>query len=84
MPKGFFNRFEAFHAGRFLQGCLQESGFDEAWLADKTGKSEAELHELFAMPNMDAELFVRMGMPIGAAFWDRVHEAIFGPQTVNP
>ena len=84
MPQGFFNRFDDFHAGRFLQGCLQESGFDEAWLAQHTDSDVEAIEVLLTRRNMDAELFVRLGMPIGAAFWDRVHEAIFGPQTVNP
>lgn len=47
------NRFEEFHAGRFLQESLQESGH-VAWLAAKTGRTVPEIDALFAMPNMDA------------------------------
>ena len=77
MPKGFFNRFDDFHAGRFLQGCLQESGFDEAWLAQHTDSDVEAIEVLLTRRNMDAELFVRLGMPIGAVFWNRLHELLF-------
>ena len=77
MPKGFFNRFDDFHAGHFLQGCLQESGFDEAWLAQHTDSDVEAIEVLLTRRNMDAELFVRLGMPIGAVFWNRLHELLF-------
>ena len=74
------NPFNKFHAGRFLRECLEESGFDEKWLANKTDRDVAELEEIFAMPNMDAELFVDIGRHMGADFFDRVHEIIFNKQ----
>ena len=77
MKKHTNSRFSAFHAGRFLQESLQESGHGVAWLAAKTGRTVPEIDALFAMPNMDAELFVRIGYPMGSFFFDRVHEAIF-------
>lgn len=77
MKKHTNNRFSAFHAGRFLQESLQESGHDVAWLAAKTGRTVPEIEALLALPNMDAELFVRMGYPMGPFFFDRVHKEIF-------
>ena len=79
MKDNLNNRFEAFHAGRFLQECLQECGFSVEWLAQHTGRDVEAIEDLFAKSNMDAELFVRMGMPMGDAFFNRVHEEIFGP-----
>jgi hypothetical protein len=73
----FMDPFNKFHAGRFLRECLEESGFDEKWLANKTYCDVAALEEIFAMSNMDAELFVGIGRHMGAAFFDRVHEMIF-------
>ena len=59
------NCFSPFHAGHFLQQCLLESGHDVEWLARNT-KSEMEaIEKLFVMSNMDAELFVRIGYPMG-------------------
>lgn len=77
MKRSFFNSFGDFHAGHFLEECLRCSGFDVKWLASKTNKDEKALMELFAMPNMDAELFIDIGMPMGAVFFDRMHEEIF-------
>ena len=74
------NRHEDFHAGRFLQACLQASGHDREWLATQTGREAAEITSLLALPNMDAELFVRLGRPMGTAFFSRVHEEIFGAE----
>ena len=71
-------RFSDFHAGRFLEECLRTAGFDIEWLARKTNKLEEELRQLFTLSNMDAELFVRIGYPLGDAFFVRVHEEIFG------
>ena len=48
------NPYQEFHAGRFLQESLQESGHGVAWLAAKTGRTVPEIDALFAMPNMDA------------------------------
>jgi len=77
MKKDTNNLSNTFHAGRFLQQCLQASGHSEEWLADKTGRAVETLDALFALPNMDAELFVRTGMPMGAFFFNRVHKEIF-------
>lgn len=71
------NRFGEFHAGRFLQQCLQASGHDVEWLARKTDSDIEAVETLFEMVNMDAELFVKMGKPMGDAFFDRVHKEIF-------
>ncbi len=76
----FMNPFNKFHAGRFLRECLDENGFDVKWLANKTDRDVAELEKIFAMSNMDAELFVDIGRHMGAAFFDRVHEMIFHNQ----
>ena len=83
MGKGFFDPFEDFHAGRFLEECLRCSGFDVKWLASKTDMEEDVLVQLFAKPNMDAELFIKIGRPMGAAFFDRVHEVIFHQRSQN-
>lgn len=83
MKRSFFDDFGDFHAGRFLEECLRCSGFDVKWLADKTNRDENALKELFAMPNMDAELFIKIGRPMGAAFFDRVHEVIFHQRSQN-
>ena len=83
MKNTFFNRFDDFHAGRFLQRCLQESGFDEAWLAQHTESDVEAIEVLFTKPNMDAELFVSMGMPMGAAFWEPLHASIFHGEKVS-
>jgi len=69
--------FEAFHAGEFLKTALDASGHDIGWLAAQTGEKQTEIERLFSLANMDAELFVRIGYPMGSFFFDRVHEAIF-------
>ena len=71
------NRHEDFHAGRFLQACLQASGHDREWLAEYTDSDVEAIETLFAMVNMDAELFVKIGCPMGAAFFEPLHERIF-------
>ena len=71
------NRFDTFHAGRFLREELTLSGHDTAWLAERTGMSTAELERLFALPNMDAMLFMRTGHPLGNHFLDHLHAIIF-------
>lgn len=83
MKKNFFNPFNDFHAGRFLEECLRNSGFDIQWLADKTNYNEEELRQLFNQSNMDAELFVKIGRPMGAVFFDRIHEEIFRDHKKN-
>ena len=77
MSEKTYNRFIDFHAGHFLQECLQGSGFNVEWLAEKTDSDVAALEMLFTQPNMDAELFVRMGRPMGEAFFNPLHEMIF-------
>ena len=77
MKKHTNNRFSAFHAGHFLQQCLQASGHSMEWLARTTDSDIEAVETLFEMVNMDAELFVRMGMPMGNDFYDRVHKEIF-------
>ena len=73
---------EDFHAGHFLRDLLQEEGHDVAWLAQQTGRNVAFLEDLLEQSNMDAELFVRMGKPMEPLFLQRVHEMIFGRETV--
>lgn len=82
MSNRSYNRFTNFHAGRFLQECLQRSGFSIDWLAEKTESDVAALEMLFSQHNMAAELFVRMGQPMGEAFFEPLHEVIFHPGTV--
>ena len=72
----------SFHAGRFLRDVLQECGHDEAWLAAHTHKDLPFVEHLLEQPNMDAELFVRMGMPMEPLFMQRVDEMVFGRQPV--
>lgn len=67
-----------FHAGHFLRDMVARSGHDVAWLSAKTGRKESEIERLFLQPNMDATLFVSMGLPLGNVFYDRVHEMVFG------
>lgn len=80
MKKNTNNRFSEFHAGRFLQQCLQASGHSVEWLARTTDSDIEAVETLFEMVNMDAELFVRLGRPMGTAFFSRVHEEIFGAE----
>ena len=75
-----------FHAGHFLCNILQEEGHDVSWLADRLHMPAEILDCILTQPNMDAELFVRIGMPLQPLFMQRVHESIFGKQpaaTVN-
>lgn len=69
-----------FHAGHFLRDILQETGHDVPWLAQRTGREMAFLESLLEQSNMDAELFVRIGMPMQPLFMQRVDEMIFGKQ----
>ena len=71
----------ALHAGHFLRDVLQEQGHDVAWLAERTGRDEAFVANLLEQPNMDAELFVRMGMPMEPLFFTRLDELIFADST---
>lgn len=79
-----FNRFAKFDAGLFLRQLLQEEGHDLAWLAASTKVPAEILDCILAQPNMDAELFVRLGKPMEPLFLQRVHETIFGDDTVRP
>ncbi len=67
-----------FHAGHFLCDVLQEEGHDVAWLTQHAGRDVVFLEDLLELPNMDAELFVRLGKPLEPLFMQRVHESIFG------
>jgi len=77
MKKGTNNLSNTFHAGHLLQQCLQASGHSMEWLARTTDSDIEAVETLFEMVNMDAGLFVRMGMPMGNDFYDRVHKEIF-------
>ena len=67
-----------FHAGNFLRNILQEEGHDTAWLAASTRVPIEILECILTQPNMDAELFVRLGLPMEPLFMQRVDEMIFG------
>ena len=75
------NRLDEFHAGRFLRDLLQEEGHDMAWLANRLSMPLEILGCILEQPNMDAELFVRMGYPMQPLFMQRVDEMIFGERT---
>lgn len=77
MKKDTNNLSHTFHAGHLLQQCLQASGHSVEWLARITDSDIEAVETLFEMVNMDAELFVKMGKPMGDAFFDRVHKEIF-------
>jgi hypothetical protein len=77
MHKGLHSS-EEFHAGHFLRELLQEQGHDVPWLATCTGRDVVWLEHLLEQPDMDAELFVRMGRPMEPLFMQRVDEMIFG------
>jgi len=72
------NRFDDFHAGNFLRNVLQEEGRDIGWLADRLHMPSKILDCILTQPNMDAELFVRLGKPLDPLFMQRVDEMIFG------
>lgn len=78
--RGINNRFDDFHAGNFLCDVLQEEGHDLAWLAASTKVPVEILDCILSQSNMDAELFVRLGMPLQPLFMQRVEEMIFGKQ----
>ena len=73
-----FNRFAKFDAGLFLRQLLQEEGHDLVWLAASTKVPVEILDCILAQSNMDAELFVRIGLPMEPLFTQRMHEIIFG------
>ena len=69
---------DGFHAGHFLRDLLQEEGHDLAWLAVRIGNDETALEKLLDQPNMDAELFVRLGLPLEPLFMQRMDELVLG------
>lgn len=73
-----------FHAGRFLSDVMHEAGHDTKWLASQARMDEDALIDLLNQPNMEAGLFVRMGMPMEPLFMQRVDEMIFGERKVWP
>lgn len=77
MRKSHPNKGAILNAGKFLQDELAKSGHDVAWLAEQTGREPAFLEDLFKQSNMDAELFVRMGLPLGDPFFASLHALIF-------
>ena len=78
-----FNRFAKFDAGLFLRQLLQEEGHDLAWLAASTKVPIEILDCILSQRNMDAELFVRLGLPLEPLFMQRVDEMIFGKQPIE-
>lgn len=74
------SRYSDFLNGDFLRQLLQEEGHDVSWLALHTGRDVAILESLLEQADMDAELFVRIGLPLQPLFMQRVEEAIFGKQ----
>lgn len=77
------NRFEDFHAGHFLQESLQRSGFSIEWLAEKMGYSVETMEKLFVQPNIDTELFVDIGRPMGEAFFGSLDVTVFGRRHIE-
>ena len=73
-----------FHAGHFLREILQEEGHDVSWLADRLHMPAEILDCILTQPNMDAELFVRLGMPMQPLFMQRLDESIFGEKPAEP
>ena len=72
-----------FHAGHFLRDVMLEEGRSVAWLAERTGRDASSVAALLERPNMDAELFVRMGMPLEPLFFTRLDELIFAGSTAS-
>lgn len=69
-----------FHAGHFLRQLLQEQGHDVPWLAARTDSDSDALDLLLEQADMDAKLFVSLGLPLQPLFMQRVDEVIFGEQ----
>ena len=74
------SRFSDFHAGHFLRALLQEQGRDVPWLAARTDRDTEAIDLLLEQANMDAKLFVSLGLPLEPLFMQRVDEVIFGEQ----
>ena len=70
-----------FHAGHFLRQLLQEQGHDVPWLAARTDSDTDALDLLLEQADMDAKLFVSLGLPLQPLFMQRVDEVIFGNKT---
>ena len=77
------DRYKDFHAGHFLRELLLEEGHDVSWLADRTDSDMEALESLLEQSNMDAELFVRIGLPLQPLFMQRVDEMIFGNRPLD-
>lgn len=77
------NRNREFHAGRFLQESLRRSGFGIEWIAEKMGYSVETMEKIFAQPDIDAELFVDIGRPLGEAFFGSLDVTIFGRRHIE-
>ena len=75
-----YGGFSDFHVGNFLRDILREEGHDLDWLADRLSIPPEILSCILTQPNMDAELFVRIGKPMEPLFMQRVDEVIFGKQ----
>ena len=73
-----------FHAGHFLRQLLQEQGHDVPWLAERTDSDTDALDLLLEQADMDAKLFVSLGLPLQPLFMQRVDEMIFGKQPGEP
>lgn len=71
-----------FHAGQFLRELLQEQGHDVPWLAARTDSDTDALDLLLEQADMDAKLFVSLGLPLQPLFLQRVDEMIFGKDIV--
>ena len=71
-----------FHAGQFLRQLLQEQGHDVPWLAARTDSDADALDLLLEQADMDAKLFVSLGLPLQPLFMQRVDEVIFGKEAV--
>lgn len=76
--------YSDFHAGNFLRDILREEGHDLDWLAARTKVPVEILDCILVQPNMDAELFVRIGKPMEPLFLQRVDEMIFGERKARP
>ena len=77
------NRNIEFHAGRFLKESLRRSGFSIEWLAEKMGYSVETMEKLFVQPNIDTELFVDIGRPMGEAFFGSLDVTVFGRRHIE-
>ena len=77
MNKSKADKPSDFHAGQFLKTELAKSGHDVAWLATQSGMKPEDMESLLQQPNMDAELFVRVGHHLGESFFASLNALIF-------